>query len=274
MSNLNFAEEFGVGEEMQQDLPEQVERTEAAGVERTTYELKDGTQGSRAAFIREKFLEDNMSRKEISEAYGFEYRVVYSATVNMTNEAESGSRGRAVQNAVIQVTDDNALVVVTAEGQCFVNGEAVESAPETHDKPRNEWIQEQVKAGMERSEIAKLLDISYGVVYNLTKDETNTRTKHMVTLEDGTEISRNDYIRQRFADGVERGDIAKELDVPYSVVWQATKVEKTAAEKFADVVASLKAFEDQVEDAEGLKTIVEMLETVTFKAETTETPVE
>lgn len=51
----------------------------------------------------------------------------------------------------------------------------------------------------------------------------------MLTLEDGTEISRADYIRQRADEGAPRGTIAKELTklqgktVPYQIVFAATK---------------------------------------------------
>lgn len=61
-------------------------------------------------------------------------------------------------------------------------------------------------------------------------EETNVGgRKIMLTLEDGTEISRADYIRQRADEGAPRGAIAKELTklqgktVPYQIVFAATK---------------------------------------------------
>ena len=224
--------------------------------EKETYELADGTIGSRAAFIREKFINDNMSRKEIADTYDFQYRVVYSATVNMQNEAETTTRGRSASNAIIKVNAENQLVEVKdVDGSdvTFVNGEAVDVIYEDTDltdKDRNEWIKEQVDEGVSRGDIAKILGLSYGVVYGLTKDAEGTRTNHTVTLEDGTEMPRAEYIRKRADEGVSRGDIAKELDVPYSVVWQATKTEKTAQEKFEDLVKSLAAYKDKMDDNE------------------------
>jgi len=188
--------------------------------------------------------------------------------VNLTNDAESTTRGRATQNAVIQVTDANELVVTVpgvdgAAAITYVQGKAIEGdAPATHDKARNEWIQEQVDAGANRGDIAKLLDLSYGVIYNITKEQDGTRVKHDVTLEDGKVVSRAEYIRIKFAAGETRGDIAKELDVPYSIVWQATKTEKSDADKFAEVVAELTAFTDVVTDKAMFETILTSLKGV------------
>ena len=74
-TGTNFTEEFPeaaelapeteVAEGVSTDLP-----TVPAKKEKETYELADGSIGSRAAFIREKFLNDNMSRKEVAEAFG------------------------------------------------------------------------------------------------------------------------------------------------------------------------------------------------------------
>lgn len=41
-------------------------------------------------------------------------------------------------------------------------------------------------------------------------------------LDDGREASRSAYIRQEFKKGASRGDIAKALEVPYSIVYTAT----------------------------------------------------
>jgi len=40
---------------------------------------------------------------------------------------------------------------------------------------------------------------------------------------------RVDYIKRRFAEGAKRGEIAKELGVPYQIVFAATKAKKEAA---------------------------------------------
>lgn len=274
MDNTNFSQEFEGTEAL---APEQV-ATEGVATdlpvvqeakEKESYELADGTIGSRAAFIREKFINDNMSRKEIAEQFGFAYRVVYSATVNMVNDAEATTRGRAATNAVIKVNADNQLVEVKEiEGApvTFVNGEAVDKTyeeSELTDKSRNEWIKEQVEAGMSRGDVAKILDLSYGVVYGLTKEAEGTRTTHTVELEDGTTVSRTEYIRMRAAEGVSRGDIAKELNVPYSVVWQATKTEKTAQEKYEDILKNLEAFADKMDDKEAFDSAMLILKELT-----------
>lgn len=277
-NNTNFSQEFQGAEAL---APEQVTTegvsTELPVVQETKekemYELADGTMGSRAAFIREKFINDNMSRKEIAETYGFAYRVVYSATVNMTNEAEaSTTRGRSAANTIIKVNAENQLVEVKdVEGVnvTFVNGEAVDkeySETELTDKSRNEWIKEQVDAGVSRGDIAKILNLSYGVVYSLTKEAEGTRTAHTVELEDGTTVSRSEYIRMRAAEGVSRGDIAKELNVPYSVVWQATKTEKTAQEKYEDIIKSLEAYADKMDDKESFDSAMLVLKELTVKS--------
>ena len=48
-----------------------------------------------------------------------------------------------------------------------------------------------------------------------------------VVLEGGER--RIDYIRRRFGEGAKRGEIAKELGVPYQIVFAATKAKKEAA---------------------------------------------
>lgn len=257
-SNTTFSQEFEGTEDLAPGtVNTEAPATVAAPKEKETYELADGSQGSRAAFIREKFINENMSRKDIATNYGFEYRVVYSATVNMVNEAEAGTRGRSVGNAVIKVNADNQLVEVKTNEDgstsTYVNGEltdVVYGQDELTDKARNVWIQEVIAGGMSRGDVANILDLSYGVIYSLTKEADGTRTTHMVTLEDGTEVSRAEYIRQLAASGMERGEIAKQLDVPYSVVWQATKTQKTAQEKYNDLVAGIKAFREQFSEAD------------------------
>lgn len=277
--NMNFAEEFPNAAAAPEQVATDVEmNTEVpATKEKETYTLADGSQGSRAAFIREKFQQDNMSRKEIAETFGFAYRVVYSATVNMTNEAEAAGRGRSSVNAVIKVTASGQYVN-EVDGKIFVDGElyegSVEDLGELQNVDRNEWIIAKAQAGVSRGDISKILGMSYGVIYNITKELEGTREKHEVTLEDGTVVSRSEYIRMLFASGKSRGDIAKELDVPYTVVWQATKVVKSEQEKFADLVKSLKGYADKVADPDTFAVIMDDLskvELVEPAAETVET---
>ena len=112
----------------------------------------------------------------------------------MHNNAEGDTRGRSAANAMIKVNADNQVVEVKEiDGAqvTFVNGEATDVTYEEDqltDKLRNEWIQEAVAAGMSRGDVAKILDVSYGVVYGLTKDAEGTRQTYTITLEDGTEI--------------------------------------------------------------------------------------
>lgn len=265
---VNFTEEFPEGVEGATpdiDLPEGAEVP--AATERETYTLNDGSQGSRAAFIREKFLQDNMSRKAISEEFGFPYRVVYSATVNMTNTAEAPARGRSASVSVINVTEDG-KVVITKDDGTYCNGEKVDDVTalgELQEVNRNEWIKEQVDQGVSRGDIAKWLDMSYGVIYNITKDQEGTRQRVEITDENGKVMSRAEYIRQQYAAGKSRGDIAKELDVPYNVVWQATKTTKTEAEQFKELVENLKGYKDKVEDAELFGQICDALDTIIIK---------
>lgn len=276
-NNTNFSQEFQGAEAL---APEQVATTGVStelptvteAKEKEVFELADGTTGSRAAFIREKFINENMSRKEIAETYGFAYRIVYSATVNMTNDAEATTRGRSASNVAITVNAENQLVEVKdVDGSkvTFVNGEAVDVTYDESDlieKSRNEWIKEQVEAGVSRGDIAKILNLSYGVVYGLTKEAEGTRVAHTIELEDGTVVSRAEYIRMRAAEGVSRGDIAKELNVPYSVVWQATKTEKTAQEKYEDLVKSLEAYADKMDDKDAFDAAVLVLKDLTVKS--------
>lgn len=260
---MNFTEEFPEGTEaVNEQLPEGAEAAEAK-----TYTLADGSQGSRAAFIREKFLVENMSRKDISEAYDLPYRIVYSATVNMTNTAEASTRGRTAVNSTIKVTADGKYVIVK-DGVTYANDEVVEDPAtlgELKEVNRNDWIKEQVDAGVSRGDIAKYLDMSYGVIYGLTKEQEGTRARIEMELEDGTKVSRAEYIRVQFSKGISRGDIAKALDVPYSVVWQATKTEKTEADHFIELVTELKAFAEKVDNTDLFNQVCAALDTIKIK---------
>lgn len=276
--------------EINTNLPED---TEKAKEDAKTYKMLDGTDGSRAAFIREQFVTVGKTRKEIADANGFDYRVVYSATVNLSNGSEGGSRGRSPSNATIQVTEDGKYVkventtvkneageeapavTVTVDGEILPEGAEV---PATTSISRNDWIVSQVKAGADRGKIAKLLDLSYGVVYGLTKEEGGSRASHKVELEDGTIVTRAVYIRMLFAAGKTRSDIAKELDVDYTIVWQATKTEKTEAEKLGEIVETLKALVEHIVDKDAFNAAIAVIETaeiiVPAEEPATETPAE
>lgn len=259
-----FAEEFPEGT-APMDTEAPIEAGEAK--ERETYTLNDGSQGSRAAFIREKFLQDNMSRKDIAEQFGFAYRVVYSATVNMVNSAEAPQRGRGVSSNTIKLTAVGA-VVLEKDGKIFLNGEEQEpgfEVGETKEVNRNEWIKEQVATGVSRGDIAKYLDMSYGVIYGITKDQEGTRQRVEIELDDGTKVSRAEYIRMKVAAGASKSDVAKELGVPYSVVWQATKTEKADADQLAEFIDEFSKFQDKVTDANLFEQIVNAMKTLQIK---------
>lgn len=266
------------GEEVDTTLPE---GAEATAVEKV-FEV-DGKEVTKSEFIRHQFLNNNLSRKEISEQFDIEYRTVYGATVNMTNDAAPTSRGRSASQAKIAVTEDNIVVTtqtkdmideatgeVTGEGIVvyFNNEEQPEGTeiPATVETDRNAWIKVQVDAGVDRADIAKALGLSYGVIYNITKGQAGTKEKIMMDYE-GESVSRSEYIRRKFAAGMSKADIAKELGVEYSVVWSATKAEKTEEEKYQDAVTKLAKFTADVEDAEAFNALLESLKAVTFKVE-------
>ena len=270
--NLNLEEELTMSEfneemEVKEELGTEVPETAATAADKVWYN-NAGEEVTMSAFIREKFTEDNLSRKEISEQFGINYRTVYGATVNMTNDAVASARGRSAQNITINVTEDGHVVSTkTIEGEevYFIDGVQIEPndqdeiiVPATVEVKRNDWIKEQVANGVDRAAVAKALEISYGVVYGLTKAEGSGRVQHTVTV-DGKEISRAEYIRQQVAAGVKKSDIAHELGVEYSVVWQACKKDKTDAEKLANAIAALEKFADKVTDAEGFAIVIEQL---------------
>lgn len=230
----------------------------------------EGNEVSKSAFIREQFNKFNKSRKEISDEFDIPYRTVYGATVNMVNDAEPATRGRGVVNSKIEVTADG-HVYTEVEGVAHLDGEPAGDVyiGETSTVDRNTWIKEQVAAGKDRGAVAKAVGLSYGVIYGLTKDAEGTRQKHEIELEDGTTISRSEYIRQQIAAGKSKAEVAKELGVEYSVVWQATKQAKTVEEKFADAIAALEKFASEVNEADAFADAL-----VTLKAITIKVPVE
>lgn len=280
--NRNFdpADEM-LGAELEQEVAvDEMDATETADSTAPKEERKwydsEGNEVSKSAFIREQFSVYNKSRKEISEEFDIPYRTVYGATVNMENEAEPTSRGRGVTFSKIQVTENNEVVFIK-DGIVYINGEAQPEgtvAPETETVDRNEWIKEQVAAGVSRGDVAKILDLSYGVIYGLTKDAEGTRRKYEVEIigADGNPetISRSEYIRRRVADGISKSDIAKELGVEYSVVWQATKKMKTVEEKFVEAVTALEKFMDQIDDPEALSAAIKQLNSLNIKADQAE----
>lgn len=248
------------------ETTEGAEGTDTAG---EVFFDSEGKEVSKSAFIRDQFVKGNKSRKQISEEFNIPYRTVYGATVNMENEAEPSTRGRGVTNPKIEVlAADNTKVVIRDGEKILVNGEEVAEVGETVEVDRNTFIKEQVAAGVNRGEIAKFLDLSYGVIYNLTKEGESGRTKHDVELEDGTIVSRSEYIRMLAASGVSKSDIAKQLNVEYSVVWQATKQVKSVAERVADAIETLKKFGEFALDAKKFEKAIVAVSELQFKEPT------
>lgn len=253
-------EQFVQEEEFDGAAPSQ-EEAAAAARDTRVWRLDDGTEVSMSEFIRERFVKDNMSRKEIAEKFNINYRTVYGATVNMVNDAEPARRGRAAANHKIKVTE-NGDVVTVIEGVTHVNNVAVsdeEAAElETTEVDRNEWIRQQVESGVSRGEVAKKLGLSYGVVYNVTKDIKGASQRHMIEYQ-GETMSRSEYIRRRFQEGVSKSEIAKELGVDYPVVWSALKTLKSETEKYQDALKRLEKFAEKMVDPETFNSLLDQM---------------
>lgn len=235
-------EEMMATEEFAAEVPTAEGAVEAAKPE---YFDNEGVAISCSAFCRLKFSE-GMSKREIADEFNINYRTVYGATQNMVNDAAPTKRGRSASDAVIYLASNGDVVAHTAAGY-LVNGELAADGydvTECEQVSRNEWIKEQFAAGVSRADLAKILGVSHGVVYNATKDAegAGSRAKVMITLEDGTEVERTAHIRALLAGGMERKDIAKHLDVAYNVVYQATKVEKSLDEKFATAIEGVEKY--------------------------------
>lgn len=243
--------------------------------EKKVWHDAEGNEVSMSQFIREQFTNNNLSRKDISDTFDINYRTVYGATVNMENDAEPSTRGRGVVNPKIHITADGQVYTTkTVDGvvshfidNVEVTAESVEGL-EISEADRNTWIKGQVSEGINRGEVAKSLDLSYGVVYGLTKEEDGTRTKHEVEItgDDGevTKMPRSEYIRKRVAEGMSKSDVAKELGVEYSVIWQATKKDKSDADRFAEAVAGMDKFVEKISDKEAFAIVIEQLKSLTI----------
>lgn len=263
---------LGENEEMNVTAPGADEAANEAKDTRV-WKLEDGTEVSKSEFIREQFTQNNLSRKDISEQFEINYRTVYGATVNMVNEAEPATRGRSASNAKIAVTADG-QVATEIEGVLHLNNIAHEGSLadiETSDVDRNDWIKEQVEGGTSRGDVAAALGLSYGVVYSLTKEVAGASTRHEVEL-NGEMVSRSEYIRAKFAEGMTKADIAKELGVDYPVVWSALKSLKSEEDKYAEAIEKVAKFGEQLEDQDAFNTLLDQLKALAFKQE--EAPVE
>jgi hypothetical protein len=253
--NTEVVNEGTENTEVNEGATPEVENTPETGKdEKKVYHLEDGSECSRSAYIRQEFAKDR-SRKEIKDELGVAYYIVYAATANMYNAKHpEGATTVAGKGSVLVAKVNSDFKYVDAEGNTThkvdVEGQEVEvdyTADEVPQVPRAELMRELAEAGKTRSEIKDYFQVPYATVYAATKDSiegegrTNKKLIHPVT---GKEISRADYIRELYATGKSRRDIAKELTiltgdlVDYSTVWAATKPEKAdEEEKKADETA-------------------------------------
>ncbi len=176
-----------------------------------TYLLDDGTEGSRAAYIRQEFLKGR-TRSDIAKELGVPFGIVYSATANMDNGT---TRQRGGNSKMIELSDGTKM-------------------------PRSEYIKQEFLKGKSRGDIAKELGVAYQVVFAATKGMDNGTTSRkggramIAHPETGELVSRTELIRELFAQGKTRREIANMLHVDYAVVWSATKSEKGEEEQVED----------------------------------------
>lgn len=185
-----------------------------ADEQKQEFVLDNGELSSRAAWIRQEFQRDR-SRKEIAEELGVSYNIVFSATANMFNSQHpegGGGGGRAIQ---------------------------VEHPDTGETMSRRDVMRDLYGKGWTRNEIATHFKTPYGTVYGATKDveppEGSAAArggKVIITHpETGEQVPRVDFIREKYAEGWTRRQIADAAGCDYSVVWMATKEDKDEAEQ-------------------------------------------
>lgn len=171
--------------------------------ERQVFVLPDGSEVSRAEYIRHLFLEEDKSRGEITKELGVPYSTVYSATANLENSHHKrGQVGGGFARKFVELEDGTRMA-------------------------RSNYIRKRIEEGATRSEVAKELDISYSAVWAATKDMdigfSRPGGKVMIEHPDtGEMVARVDYIREAYAAGLTRREIANKIGCDYAVVWAAT----------------------------------------------------
>ena len=106
------------------------------------------------------------------------------------------------------------------------NGRIVVIDDNNVELSRKEYvIREFCEKDRKRADIAKELDISYQIVFSYTKDLKNSHHNEntngrSIMIEDKT---RKQYVIDEFNKNRSRGDIAKELNVSYQIVFSYTK---------------------------------------------------
>lgn len=230
------------------------------------YHDMEGAEITCSAFCRMIFETQNLTKKQISDKYDIPYRTVYGACQNLTNDA-TGTRSRVP--STVKVNADGKVLVAGDEGHFLLDGEDIGTSVDMtafSSVDRDTWVKEQFANGVERADIAKKLNVSHGVIYNITKDMGDKRGAVMITLEDGTSMKRVEYIRNLYENGQSRADIAKLLDIPYNVVYQATKEDKSVAEKLKAAIDAVAKFKEGVKDQEAFGNAI----TVLYAAEVVE----
>ena len=121
------------------------------------------------------------------------------------------------------MTQKNSKNVTIETTEAIAAQEAVEP---TIKVTKASIVREMFIAGQSRAEIAKALNIRYQQVFaytaNMTNEHHNAETTGrsiMITKEDGSTVTRKAYVAEELMKGRSRGEIAKELGVPYQVVY-------------------------------------------------------
>lgn len=121
------------------------------------------------------------------------------------------------------------MEIVKRDNRVFVIGD------DGVEVPRKEWVIAQFEAGQKRGDIAKSLGVPVQTVYGYTKGLVNEfhsaggqgrsgGTKVVVVHPlTGVEMARSEVIRDLYAGGMGRGEIAKLLETSYQVVYGLTR---------------------------------------------------
>ena len=125
------------------------------------------------------------------------------------------------------MTQKNSKNVTTETKEAIAEAIAAQETVEPTIKvTKASIVREMFNAGQSRAEIAKALNIRYQQVFaytvNMTNEHHNAETTGrsiMVEKEDGSSVTRRAYVAEELKKGRTRGAIAKELGVPYQVIY-------------------------------------------------------
>ena len=128
------------------------------------------------------------------------------------------------ESAVVEAVEEKEGVLMKKKAFAVEESAVVEKAPS-----RAALIREMYAADQSRAEIAKALGVRYQAVYQATKGLTNahhgaeTTGRTILVQTDGGLRPRREVIREMYAAGRGRGEIAKEFGILFQTVYQATK---------------------------------------------------